>query len=139
MRIVNPRHAPSLDRTLLLVDDDRLVLVVLAQGLRDAGYRVGAAESVAEAEALLSDGLRPDLAILDVCMPGRDGLELAARLQSLDGVPFLLLTAYSDSQIAQQAAACGALDYLVKPVDTPHLISAVEDALASRQPETWPR
>ena len=130
MRTVNPGHAPSPDRTLLLVDDDRLVLVVLAQGLRDAGYQVATAESVDEAEALLSCGLRSDLAILDVRMPGRDGLELAARLQALDHVPFILLTAYSDPRIVEQAAAHGALGYLVKPVDTPGLIPAVEAALA---------
>lgn len=130
MRIVTSDHAPLPDRTLLLVDDDRLVLVVMAQGLRDAGYRVDTAESVDEAEALLSGGLRPDLAILDVRMPRRDGLELAARLQSLDHVPFILLTACSDPQIVEQAAARGALGYLVKPVEASHLIPAVEAALA---------
>lgn len=100
------------------------------QGLSKAGYAVSTAESVDEAEALLASGERPDLVILDVSMPGRNGLELAERLHSFDHIPFLLLTAYSDQAIVEQAAACGALGYLVKPVDTRQLVPAIEAALA---------
>ncbi|MGZ4955883.1 MAG: ANTAR domain-containing response regulator [Methylobacter sp.] len=117
-------------QSLLLVDDERLVLATLAQGLSRVGYNVNTAESVDEAEALLASGERPDLAILDVNMPGRSGLELAERLYSFDDIPFMLLTAYSDQQIVEQAAACGALGYLVKPVDTRQLVPAIEAALA---------
>ncbi|MGZ4992926.1 MAG: ANTAR domain-containing response regulator [Methylobacter sp.] len=116
--------------SLLLVDDERLVLATIAQGLSRAGYIINTAESVDEAEALLAGGERPDLAILDVNMPGRSGLELAERLCSFDRIPFMLLTAYSDQQIVEQAAACGALSYLVKPVDTRQLVPAIEAALA---------
>jgi len=121
---INSKH------TLLLVDDERLVLATLAQGLSKAGYAVSTAESVDEAEALLASGERPDLVILDVSMPGRNGLELAERLHSFDHIPFLLLTAYSDQAIVEQAAACGALGYQVKPVDTRQLVPAIEAALA---------
>lgn len=117
-------------KNLLLVDDDRLVLMVLAQGLSNAGYSVKTADSVEDAEALLSSGERPDLAILDVSMPGRSGLELAERLHSFDHIPFILLTAYSDKEIVEQAALNGALGYLVKPVDTPQLVPSIEAALA---------
>ncbi|MGZ4976446.1 MAG: ANTAR domain-containing response regulator [Methylobacter sp.] len=116
--------------SLLLVDDERLVLATIAQGLSRAGYIINTAESVDEAEALLAGGERPDLVILDVNMPGRSGLELAERLCSFDRIPFMLLTAYSDQQIVEQAAACGALSYLVKPVDTRQLVPAIEAALA---------
>jgi response regulator NasT len=115
---------------LLLVDDERLVLATLAQSLTIAGYSVITAESVDDAEAVLASGDRPDMVILDVNMPGRGGLELAKRLRSLDHVPFILLTAYSDPEIVDQAATCGALGYLVKPVDTPQLMSAIKAALA---------
>jgi response regulator NasT len=118
------------NRNILLVDDDRLVLVTLAQGLTLAGYNVSSVESVDDAEALLASGERPDLAILDVSMPGRSGLELAERLRSLDHIPFMLLTAFNDHEIVEQAAICGALGYLVKPVDTPQLVPAIESALA---------
>lgn len=116
--------------TLLLVDDDRLILTTLSSGLATAGYHVRVAESVDEAEELLAGGWRPDLAILDMRMPGRDGLELARRLHSLDQIPFLLLTAYGDREFVEQANAAGALSYLVKPLGVPQLIPAVEAAIA---------
>lgn len=116
--------------TILLVDDDRLVLSTLAQGLKSAGYVVFTAESADEAEALLMTGERQDLAILDVNMPGRNGLDLAQRLSSLDRIPFMLLTAYNDEAIVEQAARSGALGYLVKPIDVPELIPSIEASLA---------
>lgn len=117
-------------RTLLLVEDDRLVLSTLANGLRGAGFNVLTAESVNEAEELLSGGQRPDLAIVDVLMPVRNGLELAQRLRELDHIPFVLLTACSDALVVEQATHAGALAYLVKPVDVPQLLPAIEAALA---------
>lgn len=116
--------------TILLVDDDRLVLSTLSRGVAAAGYRVSTAESVDEAEAILAGGERPDMVILDVSMPGRNGLELAERLHSFDHIPFMLLTAYSDQEIVDQATSCGALGYLVKPVDTPQLVPAIKAAMA---------
>ena len=59
----NPTH-------LLLVDDDRLILATLSRGLQDVGYRVSCAESAEEAQEMLTSGLRPDLALLDVRLPG---------------------------------------------------------------------
>jgi response regulator NasT len=119
--------------TILLVDDDRLILAVFTKGLTSAGYRVIRAESVDDAEALLIMGERPDMVILDVNMPGRSGLELAVRLSTVDFIPFILLTAYNDEVIVEQAAASGALSYLVKPIDVPQLIPAIEAALARAQ------
>jgi response regulator NasT len=118
---------------ILLVDDDRLILAVFTKGLTSAGYRVIRAESVDDAEALLIMGERPDMVILDVNMPGRSGLELAVRLSTVDFIPFILLTAYNDEVIVEQAAASGALSYLVKPIDVPQLIPAIEAALARAQ------
>ncbi len=116
--------------SLLLVDDERLILATLAIGLSRAGYAVSTAESVDEAEATLAGGERPDLVILDVSMPGRSGLELAERLHSFDHIPFMLLTAYSEQDIVEQAATYGALGYLVKPINIRQLVPAIEAALA---------
>lgn len=114
---------------LLLVDDDRLILATLASGLRDAGYQVTAAESVDDAEAMLTSGLRPDMALVDMRMPGRNGLELAERLRDLDHIPFLMLSAYSDAQTVERASGLGALGYLVKPLDVAQIRPAVEAGL----------
>jgi len=116
--------------SVLLVDDDRLILSSLSKGLISAGYPVTKAESVDDAETLLATGERPDLILLDVNMPGRSGLELAVRLSTVDFIPFIMLTAYNDEQIVEQASANGALGYLVKPIDVPQLIPAIEAAFA---------
>lgn len=121
--------APTKAR-LLLVDDDRLVLSTLANGLLKAGYGVKTAESAEEAEMLLASGEDPDLAILDIRMSGQDGLFLARRLQELDHIPFMMLSAYSDQAMIDQASQFGALGYLVKPLDIPQLIPGIEAALS---------
>jgi len=115
---------------LLLVDDDRLVLSTLANGLLKAGYGVKTAESAEEAEMLLASGEDPDLAILDIRMSGQDGLFLARRLQELDHIPFMMLSAYSDQAMIDQASQFGALGYMVKPLDIPQLIPGIEAALS---------
>lgn len=115
---------------LLLVDDDRLVLSTLALGLQQAGYRITSAESAEEAEAFLASGDRPDMAILDIRLSGSSGLYLAERLQQLDRIPFVILSAYSDQPMIDQATQLGALGYWVKPMDIPKLVPALEAALA---------
>ena len=127
---MSPSNSVSSPRKLLLVDDNRLVLATLCRGLESAGYVVVKAESVAEAEDLLAGGIRPDLAIVDVMMPERNGLELAERLHNLDHIPFILLTAMADAHTVEQASQEGAMAYLVKPVDVPQLAPAIEAALA---------
>lgn len=122
--------SPPSSKKLLLVDDDRLVLAMLASGLAHAGYSVTSAESAEEAEAWLASGERPDLAILDVRMSGMDGLCLAQRLHKLDHIPFMMLSAYSDPKIVEQAIHCGALGYAVKPLDITQLVPTIEAALA---------
>ncbi len=124
---------PPTPTHLLLVDDDRLILATLSSGLQDMGYQVSTAESVDDAEALLTSGLRPDLAIVDVRMPGRDGLDLAERLRDLDHIPFLMLSAFSDDQNVERASGFGALGYLVKPMDVVQIRPTIEAALQRAQ------
>src|ERR1700738_2777447 len=77
---------------LLIVDDDRRIRDLLSRFLLSEGYRVTTAESAAEARAKLA-GLRFDLVILDVMMPGETGFEFARSLRSSSNVPILMLTA----------------------------------------------
>lgn len=114
---------------LLLVDDDRLILATLANGLRDAGYFVSTAESADDAVAFLASGARPDLAILDVQMPGTDGLSLIQRLHDFEYVPFVMLSAYSDAPTVAKATQSGALAYMVKPIDAVQMVPAITAAL----------
>lgn len=114
---------------LLLVDDDRLVLAMLSKGLKNAGFNVLAASS-GEQALTLSEANPPDLAILDISMPDMSGLTLAGRLTRLAPVPVIFLTAYADDDTVSEATRCGAIGYLVKPVDTAQLIPAVKAGLA---------
>jgi response regulator NasT len=114
---------------VLLVDDDRLVLATLSKGLEQAGYAVQACASAEEAKRILKLQ-RPDIAVLDVRMPGESGLDLARELLEHPAVPFIFLTAYSEAEVVKQAVEHGALGYLVKPVDMPQLVPAIEAALA---------
>ena len=117
-------------KRLLLLDDDRLVLATLGEGLRQAGYRVSTASSADEAEDILAGG-GIDLAILDVRMPGRSGIDLARQMHAADSeVPFIFLTAYSDDELVEQASESGAMGYVVKPADPDRLVPAIEAALA---------
>jgi AmiR/NasT family two-component response regulator len=125
-RPTNP--APAARPRLLLVDDDRLVLATLADGLRDEGYEVSVAASGEEAEELCKSESF-DLAILDVRMPGMDGLELARRMRANGAPPFLCLSAYGDTDKVKAATGSGALGYLVKPIDIPQLVPSIEAAL----------
>lgn len=128
----NPEKTSSV-RQLLMVEDDRLILSTLSNGLRRAGYQVFTAESVEEAENWLSEQHALDLVILDVSMPHRSGLELSAQLNELYQIPFILLTAHSEQEVVEQAAKSGAMGYLVKPIDITQLIPAIETAISRSQ------
>ena len=122
-------------RLVLLVDDDALLLDYLSTVLHHAGHDTLTATSAPEAlqrVAACMDGDDGDiaLALLDITMPGMSGLDLARRLKEHTDVPFMFLTSVDDGETARQAAAHGALGYVVKPVDAVRLMPAVEAALA---------
>lgn len=115
--------------SILLVDDDRLILSTLTTGLEAAGYQVNTAESVDEAEQWLDNNPRPDLVLLDYSMPEKAGTELAPKLKALNNIPFIMLTAYSEKETVEEATNAGALSYLVKPVNITQVLPAINTAL----------
>ena len=121
-----------MDATILLVEDDRLVLHTLAEGLHSAGYHILQADSGETAIRLCSDN-RPDLALLDMHLPGMSGIDFAIWLKTTLGVPFLFLSAYGDSETVATAAELGALGYLVKPLDIQQIIPSIKTALLRGQ------
>jgi len=116
-------------RRILMVDDDRVVLHLLAEGMRSLGYVVDTAHS-ADAALALARQERFDLAVLDIRMPGLSGVELAHALKQSGDTPFVFLSAYGDEKVVQEATEAGALGFLTKPVDTPQLMPFIEAAIA---------
>lgn len=117
---------------ILVADDDRVVLFTLCKGLREAGYEVIEARDGLKALALCQSEA-PALALLDIRMPGLDGLELARRLRDETTVPFLFFSAYSDEDYVKRAVAAGALGYLIKPLNVKALLPTLRTALARAQ------
>jgi response regulator NasT len=116
--------------TILVVDDDRLVLATLTHGLTQAGYDVIDADNGDDA-ILLAREHRPDLALLDIRMEGKSGFDVAAYLRQSLQMPFMFLSAFSDEATVAQVQALGAVAYLVKPLDIRQIVPAVEAAFAS--------
>ncbi|MBK8763890.1 MAG: response regulator [Burkholderiaceae bacterium] len=122
--------------TILVCDDDRLVLITLASALKNAGYDVIEADNGDDA-ILLARQHRPDLALLDIRMDGKSGLDVASYLRDYVGTPFMFLSAFSDDAFIAKAREFGALDYLVKPIDIELIAPAVAQAMrAARERES---
>lgn len=121
--------APTARNRILVVDDDRLILATLSKGLQQAGYDVVQAANGEEALRVVQTTTL-DLALLDVRMPSMSGIEVALQLRRHGDVPFMFLSAYGDVELARQVADYGAVGYLVKPIDTPQIVPAIEAGLA---------
>lgn len=114
-------------KKLLLVDDDALVLATFSRGLRDAGYTVLVAASGEDALKVVAKDY-PDLAILDIRMPGISGIDVSRQLHEM-GIPVVHLSAYDNQDTLHAALEQGALGYLVKPIDVAKAIPTLETAL----------
>jgi len=114
---------------VMVVDDDRLVLATLCAGLRQAGIEVLEADNGDEA-ILLARRHKPQLAILDMRMQGKSGMDVARYLSANTQTGFLFLSAFNDTATIEEAKRLGALGYLVKPLDVKQIVPAVNAALA---------
>lgn len=126
---------------ILLVDDDSRIRDLLGRVLQENGYRVTTAANAAEARRCLS-GLAFDLLILDIMMPGENGLDLAASLRADSPVPILMLTARAEAEDRIAGLEAGVDDYLPKPFDPRELMLRIAAILRrgttrriDRQPE----
>jgi response regulator NasT len=114
---------------VVIAEDEAIIRLDLKETLEEEGYVVVGETGRGDKAVDLVRELRPDLAILDVKMPGMDGLE-AARLISKDRIcGVLILTAFSQREVVEEARDAGALAYLVKPFQKSDLIPAMEVAL----------
>lgn len=118
---------------LLVVDDDRRLRDLLIQFLTEHGFKVSSAANAPEARAHLAT-LHVDLMILDVMMPGEDGLQLTQSLRQTGSVPILLLTARDQLDDRVQGLDIGADDYLTKPFEPRELLARIKSLLRRSSP-----
>ena len=121
------------DPHILIVDDDERIRQLLQKFLARNGYLVTAARDAAHARRLLA-GLEFDLIVLDIMMPGEDGLTLTASLRDTLTTPILLLTAKSETDERIMGLEAGADDYLTKPFEPKELVLRI-NAILRRVPD----
>jgi len=132
---------PSLASSILVVDDDPVVLKLVARVLRRAGAAVTAVSSGREAIRAIADGeARPSILLSDIDMPGMNGIELAARIRSLrPDVVILLMTGNPDSAAAARAHPDQVVGVLLKPITVEDLLAEVRNAATPSRPAPGPR
>ena len=121
---------------ILVVEDERIVALDLAQRLRGLGYEVAGLAASAEQALALAAAERPDLVLMDIHLEGdTDGIAAAQALYAETRIPVVFLTAYADAETLERAQATLPFGYLVKPVETPDLNAAIGVALARHDAE----
>jgi len=115
---------------ILIAEDEAIIRLDLREMLEEDGYEVVGEAGDGKTAVRLAEKLRPDLSILDIVMPGMDGLEAAAAINEGEWSAVLILTAFSQRDFVEKATKTGAMAYLVKPFDKQDLMPAVELAMA---------
>lgn len=125
----SPKDADS-PRRVLIAEDEALIRLDLAEMLREEGYEVVGEAGDGQEAVELAESLRPDLVIMDVKMPRRDGIDAASEIASKRIAPIVILTAFSQRELVERARDAGAMAYLVKPFSITDLVPAIEVAVS---------
>lgn len=124
----DPKPRPA--HRVLIAEDEALIRLDLTEMLRDEGYEVVGAADNGQQAVDLAEQLQPDLVIMDVKMPGRDGIDAASEIAGKRIAPVVMLTAFSQRELVERARDAGAMAYLVKPFSISDLVPAIELALS---------
>jgi two-component system, response regulator PdtaR len=113
----------------LICEDEGVTVMQLKKALTRAGYQV-VGEAVEGARGVqLALELQPDFVLMDLNMPGLDGIQATKQIMDRRPMPIIILTAYSDTRSVEDAMSAGACAYLVKPISSEQLIPAVQAAV----------
>jgi two-component system, response regulator PdtaR len=115
---------------VLVAEDEALIRLDLVEMLREEGYQVVGEAADGEQAVRLAGELNPDLVIMDVKMPKKDGIEAASVIAGKRIAPVVILTAFSQRDLVERAREAGAMAYLVKPFGKRDLVPAVELAMS---------
>src|SRR4051812_36703798 len=130
LSVTDQEAAPTAPRRVVVAEDESLIRLDIVEILRDNGFDVVGEAGDGETAVQLATELRPDLVVMDVRMPQLDGIKAAERLTKNHIAPVVLLTAFSQKELVEQASEAGALAYVVKPFTPADLLPAIEIALA---------
>jgi AmiR/NasT family two-component response regulator len=122
--------APAVGLRVLVVEDEALIRLDLTEMLSEEGYVIAGEAGDGEQAVALARELRPDLVIMDVKMPKVDGIAAAASIVEERIAPVVMLTAFSQRDLIEQARDAGAMAYLVKPFARHELVPAIELAVS---------
>jgi two-component system response regulator MtrA len=120
---------------ILVVDDDAAISEMIGIVLKGEGYEPHFAADGAEAIEMFR-GMRPDLVLLDLMLPGIDGIQVCSAIRAESGVPIIMLTAKGETADVVQGLESGADDYVVKPFNPKELVARVRTRLRPVLPET---
>jgi two-component system, response regulator PdtaR len=126
---VSDAAAPRPHR-VLVAEDEALIRLDLAEMLKEEGYEVVGQAGDGQEAVELAEALKPDLVIMDVKMPRRDGIDAASEIATKRIAPIVVLTAFSQRDLVERARDAGAMAYLVKPFSITDLIPAIEVAVS---------
>ena len=121
-----------MNEQILIIEDDEGIVKVIKRGLLLEGYRIDTALN-GEAGLQQARSHHPDLVILDLMLPGMDGIEVCQRLRAESGIPILVLTARNSTQDRVVGLDAGADDYMVKPFELDELSPRVRALLRRTQ------
>ena len=117
-------------KRVIIAEDEALIRLDLAEMLAEEGFEVVGQAVDGEQAVEMATELRPDLVIMDVKMPKKDGIEAAGEIVAEQIAPVVILTAFSQRELIERARDAGAMAYLVKPFNITDLIPAIEVAVS---------
>jgi response regulator NasT len=117
----------------VIAEDEALIRLDLKEMLEEDGYVVAGEAGDGETAVKLTESLKPDLVIMDIKMPGLDGISAAERITAEHLAPVVILTAFSQRDLVMRARDAGAMAFLVKPFTKADLVPAIEIAVSRFQ------
>ena len=113
---------------VVIAEDEAIIRLDLRETLENAGYEVVADTGRGDEAAKLVSEHKPEVVILDIKMPGMDGIQVAREIAATEDTAVVILTAFSQRELIDEAVDAGALAYLVKPYQQSDLVPAIEIA-----------
>ena len=130
MNSPQPQGNQLAPRRVVVAEDEALIRMDLVEMLREEGYDVVGEAGDGQVAVELAESLKPDLVIMDVKMPRRDGIDAASEIAAKRIAPVVIPTAFSQRELVERARDAGAMAYLVKPFSISDLVPAVELAVS---------